>query len=183
MRNHRWTKIKCFLIPTGAKRTKFLLKNKIFKEVGENFFFFPRKIPQDPELIIFHNNVTVATDVMFINHDIMHFVFNNMTNNPKEICKKNYECIEIMDNVFIGAKSVILPGVRLGPNVIVAAGSVVTKDFQGGVIIGGNPAKVIGNFEEIRKKRIEDTQNNHFIEDKNDRAYKEWLKFYKKKDK
>lgn len=44
---------------------------------------------------------------------------------------------------FIGANAIILPGVKLGDNTIVGAGAVVTKSFEGGVILAGNPAKII----------------------------------------
>lgn len=44
---------------------------------------------------------------------------------------------------WIGANAIILPGVNLGDNVIVAAGSVVTKSFGNDVVLGGNPARVI----------------------------------------
>jgi len=46
-------------------------------------------------------------------------------------------------NCFIGANSIILPGVVLGDCTVVAAGAVVTKSFSGNVIIAGNPAKII----------------------------------------
>lgn len=48
-------------------------------------------------------------------------------------------------NCFIGAKSIILPGIKIGDSVIVAAGSVVTKDVKDNCIVAGNPAKVISN--------------------------------------
>ena len=51
--------------------------------------------------------------------------------------------IVIGDNCWLGGHSTICPGVKLGNNVIVAAGSVVTKSFGDNVIIGGNPAKII----------------------------------------
>lgn len=51
--------------------------------------------------------------------------------------------IIIGKNCWLGANSIILPGVILGDNVIVAAGAVVTKSFPSNVIIGGNPAKII----------------------------------------
>ncbi|WP_344795007.1 acyltransferase [Litoribacillus peritrichatus] len=46
-------------------------------------------------------------------------------------------------NSFVGAASVIMPGVTIGAGSIVGAGSVVTKDVPSGVIVAGNPAKII----------------------------------------
>lgn len=51
-----------------------------------------------------------------------------------------------------------MPNTKIGPNVIVAAGSVVTKDVPKGVIVAGVPAKVIGKFDDFAKKRIEKTK-------------------------
>lgn len=51
--------------------------------------------------------------------------------------------IEIRDDVWIGARALILPGVRIGEGAIVGAGAVVTKDVPAFAIVGGNPAKVI----------------------------------------
>lgn len=63
--------------------------------------------------------------------------------------------ISIGDKCFIGANSVILPGVTLANNVIMAAGSVVTKSFhENNIIIGGNPARVISTWEISLDKNI-----------------------------
>ncbi len=51
--------------------------------------------------------------------------------------------VHLKQNAWIGAGAVILPGVTVGRNAIVAAGAVVTKDVSDGVIVGGVPAKVI----------------------------------------
>lgn len=51
--------------------------------------------------------------------------------------------IQLGDNVWIGGSSVILAGVRIGDNSIVAAGSVVTKDVPANVIVAGNPARLL----------------------------------------
>lgn len=63
--------------------------------------------------------------------------------------------IIIKDNCWLGANSVILPGVKIGNHVIVAAGSIVTKSFtDDNIVIGGNPAKV------IKKLKSYDGKNN-----------------------
>lgn len=56
------------------------------------------------------------------------------------------ESVVIGKGSWIGANSVILPGVRIGENSVVAAGSIVTKDVPSYCIVGGNPARVIKNI-------------------------------------
>jgi len=53
--------------------------------------------------------------------------------------------IEICDDAFIGARSIILKGVRIGKNAVVGAGSVVTKNVEDNTVVAGNPAKTIGS--------------------------------------
>ena len=59
--------------------------------------------------------------------------------------------IVIEDDVFIGARAIILKGVTIGKGAVVGAGAVVTKDVQPGVRVAGNPAKVISY--QARKNR------------------------------
>ena len=59
---------------------------------------------------------------------------------------------KIKNNVFIGTNSIIMPGVVIEDNVIVAAGSIVTKSVPSGVIIGGNPAKILGDYDTYKAK-------------------------------
>jgi len=61
-----------------------------------------------------------------------------------------YRDTVIGDNCFIGIRTIILPGVMIGNNVIVGAGSVVTKDIPSGQVWAGNPAKFIKTIEEMR---------------------------------
>lgn len=145
------------LIPDAITRTKYIVKRKLFAEVGENFFFQPRIVPINAEYIHIHNNVVVASNVTFICHDVMQKMFNNLDAGKK--VKKKYGCIEIMDNVFIGSNSTILHDVRIGPNAIVAAGSVVTKDVPPGSIVGGVPARVIGSFNDLYDKRVNESKS------------------------
>ncbi|WP_025679544.1 sugar O-acetyltransferase [Paenibacillus polymyxa] len=53
--------------------------------------------------------------------------------------------VSIGNNVWVGGRAVINPGVSIGHNVIVASGAVITKNVPDNVIVGGNPAKVIGS--------------------------------------
>ncbi len=128
-------RLRIALIGDAEKRTQYIVRHHIFSEVGENFFFQPRVVPINAKHIKIHNNVAVASNVTFCNHDVIQKVFNHM--DPSRQCKKYYGCIEIMDNVFIGANSTIMYDVKIGPNAIVAAGSVVTKDVPPGSIVGG----------------------------------------------
>lgn len=71
--------------------------------------------------------------------------------------------VKIGNNVYIGNNVLIMPGVSIGNNVIVGAGSVVTKSVNEGSIVGGNPAKVIGNIDEyFYKIKNFNTQTKHF---------------------
>ena len=144
------TRLRVALIFDSEKRKKYIVKHKIFKEVGENFFFQPRMLPSDPELIKFHNNVAVASNVTFINHDVAHKVLNNLGSGNYDY---NSGCIEVMNNVFIGSNTIILPNIKIGSNVIVAAGSVVTKDIPDDSVVAGVPARVIGKFSDYVEKR------------------------------
>ena len=60
--------------------------------------------------------------------------------------------ISIGNNCWIGGNAVINPGVKLGHNVVVGAGSVVTKSFEDNVVIAGNPAKVIQFIDNTSRK-------------------------------
>ena len=61
----------------------------------------------------------------------------------------------IGDDVFVGAGSIILPNVKIGSKVIIGAGSVVTRDIPDNSVAVGNPAKVIGTFDDYERKRKE----------------------------
>ncbi|GLI08582.1 maltose O-acetyltransferase [Paenibacillus tyrfis] len=51
--------------------------------------------------------------------------------------------VKIGNNVWIGGRAVINPGLTIGDNVVIASGAVVTKDVPDNVVVGGNPAKII----------------------------------------
>ena len=92
-------KILLYLVLDSKTRTKYLVKHNVFAGVGKNFFFQPRKIPADPKLIKFHDNVVVTSGVLFITHDVSDFMLNNM--GLSRFYEYQSGCIEVKNNVFI----------------------------------------------------------------------------------
>ena len=60
--------------------------------------------------------------------------------------------IIIGDNVYIGNNAMILPGVTIGSNVLIAAGAIVTKNVPDGVVVAGNPARIIESYSTFIEK-------------------------------
>ncbi len=58
------------------------------------------------------------------------------------------------DRVYVGAGSKIMPGVTIGNNVLIAAGSVVTKSIPSNVVVAGNPAKYICTIDQYIEKNL-----------------------------
>lgn len=109
-----------------------------------------RKVPLYPKLIFMGNNVWIASGVLFIHHDAIHHILNCCMEGE---CFREYTgCIDIKDNVFIGVNSIILLGVTIGPNTIVAAGTLVNKSITEGVY-AGVLAKYICSFEDFVARR------------------------------
>ena len=116
-----------------------------------------RTVPRYAKLISLGNNVRLASKVTFITHDVTHVMLNDHPDLKGERFKEKIGCIEIQDNVFVGAGATILYGVRIGSNVIIGAGSLVNKDVPPNSVVGGVPARVIGTFDEyVAKRRLEE---------------------------
>jgi len=155
-----WLKFRMWTINSGWKRAKYLKKKKVFLDMGEKCYYHTRDIPAEPYLVKLHNDVRIAAGVRLITHDIASYMVNNIPEYEK-YGKAHYYmgAIEIFDHVMIGANSLVLPNVIIGSNVIVAAGSIVTKDVPPNSVVAGVPARVIGTFDDFAKKRIMETKD------------------------
>ena len=114
-------------------------------KVGRNFGRLNGVIldPSHCWLIEIGDNVTLAPRVHILCHDASTKTFLNYTKIGR---------VTIGDNVFIGAESVVLPGVTIGSNVIIGANSTVTHDVPDNCVVVGSPARVLCSLEEYLDK-------------------------------
>lgn len=103
----------------------------------------------EPYLIQIGNHVTITAEVQFITHDGGVWVFRESLPALDVI-----DPIKIGSNVFLGLRSIIMPGVTIGDNCVIGAGSVVTKDIPSNSVAAGVPARVLMTLDEYRVKSI-----------------------------
>ena len=136
-------------LQTYKKKGMKVGKGCDFVSPGPNF-------GSEPYLIEIGNNTTVSFDVAFVTHDAGTRVLRNLATNEKEKQTVIYGKIVVGNNCFIGCRSTILPGVKIGDNVIIGAGSVVNRDIPSNSVAAGVPCKVICSLEEYKEKHKDD---------------------------
>ncbi len=134
-------------------------------KVGEGTRFYgtsPKMFSTEPWVITIGNNCNITDDVLFMTHDAGTLAVEN-------------ECgrwvivgdIVLGNNVYVGTRSTILPGVHIGDNSIIGAGSVVTKDIPANVVAAGVPCRVIRSRDEYieKVKDIKAGKNTRYYSD------------------
>ncbi|RDB63933.1 acyltransferase [Gordonibacter sp. 28C] len=148
-----WHSIRLFLARGSRKKKAYADRHGLFAYYGTNVVFQPHTLPLYSKLISIHDNVVVGRGVELVTHDVIHRVFN-----PSPLCEEGFGerigCIEIMDNSFVGNGAIVMYGVRIAENNIIAAGSVVTRSTEPNSIYAGVPARKIGVFSESAAKRL-----------------------------
>lgn len=101
----------------------------------------------EPWLIEIGQRVTLAEGVILYTHDGANRVFRDRLPDSSRWGNR-FGTIRILDNCFIGANSIIMPDVQIGPNSIVGAGSVVTNHVPPQTVVAGVPARTICSLDE-----------------------------------
>ncbi|WP_186324477.1 DapH/DapD/GlmU-related protein [Microbacterium paludicola] len=147
--------------------------------VGEDCRILSYQVSAEPWLVTIGDGVTVSSDVLFITHDGAGWLFRDRSTGDRAY---RYAPISIGRDCFIGARAVLMPGVRVGDGSVIAAGSVVHRSVPAGVIVGGNPARIISTTDAFARKvgswrrttdqrgktyrdRVDSIVDNHFLPD------------------
>ena len=117
--------------------------------VGNNCFIVPTDLDLeiDPKLLRIGDHVAIAAGVKFVNGQGAHL------SGPGASVSCGQIVIEA--NCFIGIRSIIYPNVRIGPNAVVGAGSVVVSDVPPNSVVIGVPARPFGSLEKYRDKCLQ----------------------------
>jgi len=137
-------------------------------KIGENCFIQINKLASEPYLVEIGNNVAIAPGVAFITHDGASVIFRDEFPTLRYFGK-----IIIEDNCFIGTRSIITAGVRIGKGSIVGPMSVVLRDIKPGSIVIGNPAIQVSTVEKYKERCLKEWESqglnrfNYLFEGKN----------------
>lgn len=111
--------------------------------IGKNFKVSPLSYidMHKPGYIEIGNDVQITRYAMILSYDSSKFKYQDFFKEDP------YGKVRIGNNVYIGAQSIVMPGVCIGDNVIVGANSVVLNDVPSNCIVAGNPAKIIKKMD------------------------------------
>lgn len=115
--------------------------------IGKNFYANYNCVILDGARVEFGDNVFIAPNCVF-----------STAGHPLDAAQRNQGLeialpIKVGNNVWFGANVSVLPGVKIGDNCVIGAGSVVNRDIPQGVIAAGNPCRVIREITEKDKQK------------------------------
>lgn len=141
-----WKVMKNFIIIQIARYTPFLsVKNWLYRtflrmKIGKKTSFALMVMPDTmfPEKISIGNNSIIGYNTTILAHEYL-------------IREYRIGEVNIGHEVMIGANTTILPGISIGDQAIVSAGTLVHKDVPAGAFVGGNPMRLIHTKEEMEQ--------------------------------
>ncbi len=127
--------------------------------VGENFYANHNLIILDGNKVSFGDNVFIAPSCTFSTAG--HPIDKQRRNKGLEYAHP----ITVGDDVWLGANVTVLPGVKIGSNVVIGAGSLVNKDIPDGSLAFGNPCKVVRKITEKDRENMWEYKENPGLEE------------------
>ena len=161
------------LIPSLPSKT---LRNMLIRGTGvnasKNVYFYPGAVIRNPKGLIIEDGVNIGPKVLLdarcgltIKHNAViayeAIIWSlNHDYNDENFCGKGAP-VEIGAYAWVCSRSILLPGVKIGEGAVVASGAVVTKDVPPYAIVGGIPARIIGQRDKKNYKYGYSKNNNH----------------------
>ena len=136
------------LFQFGSNSLSISIAKRWGVKIGNNCRIFNCSFGSEPFLVSIGNNCEITSGVKFITHDGATWIFRK----NKVFSRTKYGPIIIKDDCMIGINSIIMPNIEIGPNSIVGAGSVVTKNIPPNTVYAGNPARFICTVGEYLEK-------------------------------
>lgn len=139
--------------PTGVQWADYLRRHGGLHSMGERCSVQTNVVITDPAYTRIGHNVSLSGCTLFGHDGVVNMLRNAYGGELDRVGR-----IDIRDNVFIGHQAIVMPGVTIGPDAVVAAGAVVTKDVPPGCVVGGVPAKVIARTRDLHASLAAQTQ-------------------------
>lgn len=134
-------------------------------KMGTSNFVSSRFWSSEPYLISIGSNCQITDGVRFYTHGGAGAARRDF---PKF---DTFGRIIVGDFVYFGSNTMIMPGVTIGDNVLIAGGSVVTKSIPSNVVVGGNPARFICGIDDYIKKNLKYNTNTKGLDAKSKRDF------------
>jgi acetyltransferase-like isoleucine patch superfamily enzyme len=139
--------------PTGPQWAEYLRRHGGLHAMGDRCSVQTNVVITDPAYTRLGHNVSLSGCTLFGHDGVVNMLRNAYGGELDRVGR-----IDIRDNVFIGHQAIVMPGVTIGPDAVVAAGAVVTRDVPPGCVVGGVPAKVIARTADLHAGLVAQTR-------------------------
>tara|TARA_R110002049_G_scaffold190301_1_gene358950 strand:+ start:5488 stop:5934 length:447 start_codon:yes stop_codon:yes gene_type:complete len=127
----------------------------------------------EPWIITLGNNVHITREVLFITHDGGTLLYRDKVPDLEITAP-----IQVGNDVYIGVRSIILPGVTIGDNCVIGAGSIVTRDVPSNSVVAGVPAKIVKSADDyLDKLKLNSLKLGHLKAGEKDAALKNYFNY------